>query len=188
MMDKKARDTAAKYPLPIRAVHWLRACLVLGLLACGWYMTGLPEGDLSSFLYKNHKKFGILVWLVAVLHLGLRWRYKSVLPSAPQALAAWEKLLSHLIHRLIIALTLLVPMMGYLLSSTFTQSDGVPFFFIARLPDFLPKNDAAFEVFQTLHKYSAYLLLACVVLHVAGALKHRFQDKGGKTDVLPRMM
>ncbi|WP_230987278.1 cytochrome b [Allorhizobium terrae] len=188
MMDKKARDTVEKYPLSMRAVHWLRACLVLGLLVCGWYMTGLPEGDLSSFLYKNHKKFGILVWLVALLHLGLRWRYKSVLPSAPQALAAWEKLLSHLIHRLIIALTLLVPMMGYLLSSTFTQSDGVPFFFIARLPDFLPKNDAAFEVFQTLHKYSAYLLLACVVLHVAGALKHRFQDKGGKTDVLPRMM
>jgi cytochrome b561 len=83
---------------------------------------------------------------------------------------------------------LLVPLMGYLLSSTFTESDGVPFFFISRLPDFVPKNDAAFAVFQTLHKYSAYTLLACIVFHVAGALKHRFHDKGGETDVLPRML
>jgi cytochrome b561 len=188
MTDQKARMSVVKYPWPVRAVHWLRAFLVLGVLGCGWYMSGLPEGDLSSFLYKNHKQFGIIVWLIALFHLTLRWRYKAVIPGTPQALAAWEKLLSHLIHRLLIVLTLLVPLMGYLLSSTFTESDGVPFFFISRLPDFVPKNDAAFAVFQTLHKYSAYTLLACIVFHVAGALKHRFHDKGGETDVLPRML
>lgn len=151
-------------------------------------MTGLAEGDVSSFLYPNHKQFGILVWLLALLHLAVRWYHRAVMPSSPPALSALEKWLSHLIHRLIVALTLLVPVMGYLLSSTYTQSDGVPFFFISRIPDFLPKNDAVFAVFQALHRYSAYLLLACIALHVAGALKHRFQDKGGKNDVIPRML
>jgi len=52
----------------------------------------------------------------------------------------------------------------------------------------LPKNDDAFEIFEALHAYSAYFLLALIVLHIAGALKHRLQDKGGETDVLPRML
>ena len=190
MTDTPKDGRANKYPLPIRVLHWLRAVLVLGVLGCGWFMTGRPESDAyaSSFLYPNHKQFGVLVWILALVHLLLRWRYRASMPGTPAALAPWEKWLSHAMHRLIIALTLLVPLLGYSLSTSFTQSDGVPFFFISRLPELLPKNDAAFVVFQTLHKYSAYALLACIVLHVAGTLKHRFLDKAGETDVLPRML
>jgi cytochrome b561 len=64
----------------------------------------------------------------------------------------------------------------------------VPFFFIGQLPELLPKNDDAFEVFGELHEYGAYILLSLIVLHVAGAIKHRITDKGGETDVLPRML
>ncbi len=180
----------AKYPLSIRCLHWLRALLILGLIATGWYMTRLPESDMAtaSFLYPNHKQFGVLVWLLAVVHLTLRWQYKKRLPTAPSGLTAWEKILSHAIHWLLIVLTLLVPLLGYSLSSSFTQSDGIPFFFIEQLPQLLPKNDAAFAVFQMLHRYGAYLMLACIALHVAGALKHRLLDKGKETDVLQRML
>lgn len=190
MTDKTSDNGATKYPRSIRILHWLRAALVLGMIGSGWYMTGLPESDMdiASFLYPNHKQFGVLVWLLAVLHLVLRWRYKALLPHSPAGLAVWEKILSHVMHRMIMLLTLLVPMLGYSLSASFTQSDGVPFFFVSRLPDILPKNDNAFAVFQSLHKYSAYLLLACILLHVAGALKHRLQNKGGEMDVLPRML
>ena len=190
MTDTTSEDRAKKYPLSIRLLHWMRALLVLGLIGCGWYMTGLPESDMdtSSFLYPNHKQFGVLVWLLALVHLAMRWRYEASMPRVPLGLAPWEKWFSHVIHRLLIALTLLVPLLGYALSSSFTQSDGVPFFFVSHIPELLPKNDAAFAVFQTLHKYAAYALLACIALHVAGALKHRLQDKGGKTDVLPRML
>lgn len=179
-----------KYPLSIRILHWLRALVILGLIGSGWYMTRLPEDDAvtSAFLYPNHKQFGVLIWLLAVLHLTLRWRYKVCLPHPPSTLTPWEKWLSHGIHRLIITLTLLVPLLGYCMSSSFTQSDGVPFFFISHIPELLPKNDSAFAVFQALHRYCAYALLACILLHVAGTLKHRLQDKGGATDVLPRML
>lgn len=179
-----------KYPVSIRILHWLRAFLVLGMIGSGWYMTGLPESDMdtSSFLYPNHKQFGVLVWLLALVHLVLRWRYEASMPRIPLGLAPWEKWLSHMIHWLLIALTLIVPLLGYSLSSSFTLSDGVPFFFVSHIPELLPKNDAVFAVFQMLHRYAAYALLACIVLHVAGALKHRLRDKGGITDVLPRML
>ena len=144
--------------------------------------------DASTFFYHNHKQFGVLVWLLALVHLALRWRYRVSMPRPPLALAPWEKCLSQVIHRLLIALTLLVPLLGYSLSGSLTQSDGVPFFFASHIPELLPKNDAAFVVFQALHKYAAYALLACIFLHLAGALKHRLQDKSGETDVLARML
>lgn len=179
-----------KYPLPIRILHWVRALIIFGLLASGWYMTRIWEThpQTAEFLYPNHKQFGVLVWLLAIVHLTLRAYYKQGLPSAPVALKPWEKNLSYIIHKVIILLTVLVPLLGYSMSSSFAQSDGVPFFFIPHIPEILPKNDDAFVVFQTLHRYCAYLLLACVGLHMAGAIKHRLQDKNGETDVLPRMM
>jgi cytochrome b561 len=87
-----------------------------------------------------------------------------------------------------IALAIAVPVMGYCMSSSFTLSDGVPFFFFGELPELLPKSDKAFEVFQLLHKTGAYTLLGLVGLHVLGALKHRFWDKGEDTDVLARLL
>lgn len=188
-MHSETGQARAKYPLSMRILHWLRAIIILGLIWSGWYMTRLPETTpLETFdlFYPNHKQFGVLVWLLAVVHLTIRWRNRAILPQTPATLTGWEKTLSHAVHRLIIALTLLVPLLGYAMSSSFTQSDGVPFFF-GDLPELLPKNDDNFEIFDMLHQYGAYVLLGLIVLHVAGAVKHRLFDKGGETDVLPRM-
>ncbi len=190
-MHNETGQPGIKYPLSMRILHWARALIILGLIWSGWYMTTLPETtpmETFGFFYDNHKQFGVLVWLLALVHLTIRWRNRSILPQTPEALTGWEKMLSHLVHRLIIALTVLVPLLGYSMSSSFTQSDGVPFFFFGHLPEVLPKNDNAFEVFDALHKYSAYVLLGLIVLHLAGAIKHRLMDKGGETDVLPRML
>lgn len=149
-------------------------------------MTGLLEDNVTSsaMLYPNHKQFGVLVWLLALVHLIVRWRYRASVPYPPSNLSPWEKWLSHATHRLMVVLTLITPLLGYSLSSSFAQSDGMPFFFISQIPELLPKRDAAFAIFQALHRYSAYTLLACILLHIAGSLKHRLGD----TDVLPRML
>lgn len=179
-----------KYPLAIRILHWIRAGLIFGLIASGWYMSGLYETNpqTADFLYPNHKQFGVLIWLLALVHLALRRSYKSSLPVAAEGLKRWEKALSHVVHKIIIALTLIIPLLGYAMSSSYTQSAGVPFFFISHIPEILPKNDNAFYIFQTLHGNAAYLLLACILLHVAGALKHLITDKNGPSDVMPRML
>lgn len=189
-MQSDTGQPAAKYPLSMRLLHWTRAAIILGLIWSGWYMTRLPETtpmETFDLFYPNHKQFGVLIWLLALVHLTLRWRNRATLPQTPSTLTGWEKTLSHLVHRLIMALTLIIPLLGYSMSSSFTQSDGVPFFFV-ELPELLPKNDAAFEIFDMLHQYSAYVLLGLIVLHIAGSAKHRLQDKGGESDVLPRML
>jgi len=190
-MDGNGKQASLKYPLSMRLLHWARAVIILGLIWSGWYMTRLPETtpmETFDLFYPNHKQFGVLVWLLALVHLTIRWRNRAMLPQTPSSLKPWEKTLSHVTHRTIIVLTLLVPVFGYCMSSSFTQSDGVPFFFFGELPELLPKNDKAFDVFHELHELSAYALFALVGLHMAGAIKHRLWDKGGETDVLPRML
>lgn len=176
-----------RYPLSLRILHWVRAALILGLITLGYVMTSLPETSPYAYawFYPTHKEFGILVLLIAIVQLLIRSR--STLPALPPGLSRWEVILSKVVHKAMLVLIVVVPLMGYSMSSSFTQSDGVPFFFV-ELPELLPKNDKAFEIFDMLHTYLAYTLLALIVLHVAGVLKHRFLDKGGDTDVLPRML
>lgn len=176
-----------RYPLAMRVLHWVRAVLILGLIAVGWTMVSLNDDASGKFdiLYPLHKEFGVLLFFIAVVQLLIRSR--AALPVLPDGLARWEVILSKAVHHTMLALIVIVPLMGYSMSSSFTQSDGVPFFF-TELPELLPKNDGAFAVFQALHKYLAFTLLGLIVLHVAGVLKHRFLDKGGDTDVLPRML
>lgn len=135
MTEPMQARRGVRYPVAIRLLHWVRALLILGLIATGWLMTGRAEDDaMAATLYPNHKQFGVFVWLVALVHLTLRWHYRAILPHAPQSLKGWEKWLSHGIHRLIIALTFLTPLLGYSMSTSLPQGDGVPFFFLPHLP------------------------------------------------------
>lgn len=176
-----------RYPLALRILHWVRAALILGLLPLGLVMVSLPDATPAKFetLYPLHKELGVLLFFIAVTQLLTYLR--STRPALPKGLARWEVVLAKTVHRAMILLIIIVPLMGYSMSSSFTQSDGVPFFGL-QVPELLPKNDDAFAIFQTLHKYLAYGLILLIVLHVAGVVKHRVVDKDGDTDVLPRML
>lgn len=176
-----------RYPRPMRWLHWIRAALILGLIALGWLMTTLPDTTAAKFewMYPVHKEFGVLAFVVGMT--ALVWRARSRVPAHPAGLARWEVRLSSVVHYAMLTLAIVVPLMGYAMSSSFTQSDGVPFFGLA-LPEVLPKNDAAFAVFAWAHRTLAYLLLALIAVHVAGVLKHRFLDRSSGTDVLPHMV
>lgn len=177
-----------RYPAAMRWLHWLRAVVVLGTLTIGVTMVNMPDELPVKFevLYPNHKQFGILAFLLVAVALVVR--VGAQVPKPPAALAAWEHTLSKVVHCAMLFLLVAVPLMGYMMSSTFTQSDGVPFFFFGHLPELLPKNDQWFERFQLLHRILAYTLLGLLVLHIAGVLKHRFLDKDAQADVLKRML
>lgn len=185
-MSHEIQPTIDKYPAALRILHWVRALLVLGLIAAGWTMTVLDDALAAKFnlLYPLHKSFGVLALLIVLAQLAIR--VMSTLPGPPP-LPTPERLLSQAVHIAMYALLLIVPLMGYAMSSSYIDSDGV-FFFGIHLPELLPKDDGRFKLFQFLHKTLAYSLLALVTLHIAGALKHRYFDKDRRTDVLPRIV
>ncbi len=175
-----------KYPVTMRILHWIMAVIILGMVWAGWTMVSMDDHVPAKFdvFYPWHKSFGMLILILVLVRLATRLR--ASIPPLPAGLTSWEAKLSKMAHVGLYTLMVLVPCMGYAMSSSYTQSDGV-FFFGVNLPELLPKNDARFEVFQALHKYLAFTLLALIVLHVVGALKHRFLDKNRGNDVLSRM-
>lgn len=187
MKTQASYNVVDKYPLVLRLLHWARAMLIAAQLWTGWTMVGLNDNLPAKFdwYYPTHKQFGILTLLLVLVQLVIRSR--KALPAPPVGLATWEKKCSKVAHYLLYGLAIVVPLMGYSMSSTYTQSDGVPFFLI-HLPELLPKNDNWFKVFQWLHRTLAYTLLVLIVLHVLGALKHRFVDADPSNDVLRRML
>jgi cytochrome b561 len=177
---------AGRYPLSMRVLHWLMAAIIIVLLVAGITMVRLDDQVPAKFqvLFPWHKSFGLLAFILLVIRLWVRARNR--VPALPEGISGWERKAVRAGSFLFYALMIFVPCMGYALSSTYTQSDG-EFFFGVNLPELLPKNDAQYEVFWLLHRIGAFVLLGLLVLHILGALKHRFLDRNRANDVLSRM-
>jgi cytochrome b561 len=176
-----------KYPASMRAMHWLMAILIFGQIFVGWFMTPYDEArePLVGQLYWWHKSFGLLVFLFVFIRLTIRLRHKH--PELPETLPALDRKLAHLAHRVLYFLIVMLPITGYTISSTYEFSDGVTFFGIV-VPELFPHNKVAYEAADLLHAILAYTLLAVVVMHVAGVVKHRYFDGNPENDVLSRML
>lgn len=172
-----------KYNLSLRLLHWLMAVLAIGLIASGWYMESLPREATDKFaLYPWHKSFGVTLFLLLIVRVIIR--FTSKIPATPAKLAPWEKLLTSAAHFLLYALMLLVPLSGIIMSDAGGHS--VNFFFTSF--DIMATDKPLAGQARGLHGILPYLLLGVVVLHIAGALKHRFFDKDPEVDVLKRML
>ncbi|NVJ68318.1 MAG: cytochrome b [Gammaproteobacteria bacterium] len=172
-----------KYNLTMRLIHWLMAIMFIGIIASGWYMEGIPRDDPNKYaLYPWHKSFGFTFLMLIVLRILVRFTSKK--PALPAKLAPWEQMLTKVGHFLLYLLMLLVPLSGFIFSDT----GGHPINFFFTEFDFLETNKELSGKAHGAHGILPYVLLGVVVLHIAGALKHRFIDKDPEVDVLKRML
>ena len=173
-----------KYALSSRILHWLMAVIILFLLGLGIYMTDFLSKEASNRMeiYNLHKSLGVVVLILVVIRLINRFVKKP--PALPETMASWERVAAHLTHIFLYALMIVVPLSGYLMSNSF----GYPvMLFGIQMPFIIATNFELGKVFAEAHEIAAFSLLGLVVLHVAGALKHRFFDKP-QNDVLGRMI
>lgn len=174
-MTKDARYTGTAI-----ALHWLLALALLGLLAMGAYMTSLPFSPSRLKLYNWHKWAGILVLALSVARLAWRLTHR---PPADAAMPAWQRRAAHAAHAALYLLFFAVPLAGWAYSS----GAGFPvvLFGVWPLPDLVGPDRALAETLKSVHGTMAWTLLALIVLHVAGAMKHQLIDRDG---LLHRML
>lgn len=155
-------------------LHWLLALLILGSLAVGLYMTGLPFSPQRLKLYNWHKWAGVLILGLSAARL--LWRLVQRPPAMPP-MPAWQQRAAHGAHLALYLLFFAVPLSGWAYSS----AAGFPIvlFAVLPLPDWVPVSRELAETLKPVHHYLAYALAAVVGLHVAGALKHHFIDRDG---------
>lgn len=174
------KDTPQQFSKITVALHWLVALLMIALLAVGIYMA--EAHDYS--LYGLHKSFGVVVFVLAIARVV--WRIQNGWPVPASNYKAYEHTLAHVIHWILILGTLIMPISGVIMSSM--GGHNVPLFGFDLIPgnpdpanpnEVLPRNAELGEAAETVHALVGYLLIACIALHIVGALKHHIIDKDG---------
>ena len=177
-------NSADKYGLVSRAIHGVMLLLVFGMIGVGMYMADLDKADeMRKVLLEMHTSTGVVVLLLAVVRIA--WLRVSPAPRLPAALENWEKTLTTVVRSLMYLLMLLIPVAGILAVNT--KGVAVGFYGLFELPMLTGENEGLHELMEEVHEILAFSLLFLVVLHVAGALKHRFFDMGNELDVMKRM-
>lgn len=165
-------QTSQQYVVAIRILHWLMACILLSLIAAGWYMSDLPKEDpLRGTFYSLHKSFGVTVLALVIVRLTIR--LMTVTPDFPSSLRAWEKMAARVGHCVLYGLMFLIPLVGISMSNGFGHPVS---WFGLELPRIIEENRPAAMELATLHGWLAYLLLGVIAVHASAALKHLFLD------------
>ncbi|MEO1321850.1 MAG: cytochrome b/b6 domain-containing protein [Pseudomonadota bacterium] len=181
--------SSERYSSVAIALHWLIALAIIGMILGGWYMTDLPDGAPGQyFLYQMHKSIGITILLLSVARI--IWRAMNPPPALPDDMNGLEKTASHLVHLGFYGLMIALPLTGWLYSSVSVKLD-VPtvLYGVISWPD-VPfvdglKTEAASGAVNFIHSKLAWVALALLGLHVAGAVKHEISAEEG---VLNRMI
>ena len=71
------------YTKTAKALHWLMAALLFGLLGIGFYMHDLPLSPEKLQLYSWHKWAGVTIFLLSAARL--LWRLAHPAPALPAA-------------------------------------------------------------------------------------------------------
>ncbi|MFZ3087073.1 MAG: cytochrome b [Methylotenera sp.] len=185
---------STRYTKTAIVLHGLIALGIFAMFALGWYMSELPKEapkqsafdlfDLGiytwqlaegvsprNFYFNLHKSVGVT--LLALIAFRVLWRITHRPPAMLSSYKAWERKLATGTHHLLYLLMVAVPVSGLIMAAS--SKYGVKWFginFIAGLD-----NKGLRELFQEVHEVVGVILLALIILHIVGALKHKFIDK-----------
>jgi cytochrome b561 len=161
-------------------LHWLMAVVILGMIACGWYMSELEgEDPLRPLLYDLHKAFGVTAFVLVVIRLLVRFTSRK--PALPNSFRPLEVKAAATGHALLYVLMIAVPLSGYAMSTLFGFSVK---WFGLELPKLLPVDRLLARDVKEMHELFAYSLLAVIAIHVAAVIKHYLFEK---VNLLSRM-
>lgn len=175
------QHTMQKYSGVAQALHWLIALLVIAQFAAIWTAEALPKGELKLFLVLSHKSIGITVLGLAVIRLV--WRFVRTPPPFPGTMPVAEQWTARITHWLLYALIFIMPLSGWLMSSTGGRQ--VEWFWLFAVPDLMSKNKYWNDIFHETHEIMAWVLFALALFHILAALWHVAIKKDG---LLKRML
>jgi cytochrome b561 len=172
------KNSALRFGIVAILIHWIIAVLMIALLVLGLYMVSLPFSLEKLKLYGWHKEYGFLVLFLASFRL--IWRLSNPVPEL--ALPWLEKVAARSMHLVFYGFMFAMPITGWLI----TSAAGLPasFFGLFTLPNLVTPDEHQMILFEWMHQWLGYALIAAISLHCAAALKHHFINKD---DILRRM-
>jgi cytochrome b561 len=155
------------YTLAAKFYHWTTAVLIAAMFVTIW-LRGFVESKSAAqaFWTNTHTSLGILVFGLTVLRLLSRVRT----PESGES--AFAEFLRTAMHRTLLAVTLLLPISGFV---RMAARNRVTDFFGYAIPSPFGDAPSIYAIGRALHGDAMqYVVLALIALHVAAALGHHF--------------
>jgi len=168
-----------RYSLLQISLHWLTLLLIVLTYAAMLTRGYFPE-DQRPWVRLLHYNFGIAVWVLVFIRIGLRHRYLS--PPITPAIPQWQALLATLMHWCLYLLFLALPILGVLA----LEYGGRSLVFLGwQVPQFVTPDPATRAWIKNTHELLASVGYYVIALHALAALFHHYIVKD---DTLKRMM
>jgi cytochrome b561/polyisoprenoid-binding protein YceI len=159
-------------------LHWAIAALLAFQISVGWALEDLGARGFS--LYQLHKSIGISVLVLTLARVAVRYWKPHPAPTE----GGWQGGLAKAVHGGLYIFMLGAPLTGWALVSTAKVKVPTLIFGLIPLPH-LPLPISAHGLAESGHGLLAWIGIALLLLHVAGALRHHFLIGDG---LLWRMM
>lgn len=176
-------NSQTTYGSVTKTVHWLMAVMVLSMIPLGIVANGMANADaLKPVLFSIHKTLGVAIFFLAIGRIA--WAIAQPKPGGLHPDRKAESFLAELVHWLLYASLVVVPLSGWVHHAATTGFAPIWWPFGQNLP-FVPKDDGLAHAAAALHIIFERVLVLSFVLHFVGALKHHFIDRD---DTLRRML
>jgi len=172
-------NTKNAYGTISKCFHWVIALMIIAMLIIGCSL-GFTHKATFQALMHYHQSLGVTILILMVLRL--IWRLCATSPTYPNSMTPFEVTLAHAMAWLFYVLIFTIIVAGILMTAF--HGYAIKFWgWNIHLPITPSKNMN--HIFNTIHIYTAWIILACVIIHVLAALYHHFIRKD---DVLKRMI
>lgn len=177
------QNTSHSFGSLTRAFHWLTALLILTAIPLGIIANDMAYDSSAAlaqkaYVFSLHKTVGIAAFATAALRI--LWALTQTHPAPLHPDRRAETALAAAIHWLLYISMLAVPLSGWVHHAA---TDGfAPILWptglqIGQNLPLVPKSETVAQIAGTLHWVFTKLLIAAIVLHIAGALKHHVLDR-----------
>lgn len=172
-----------RYTRTAVVLHWVVAALILTNLALALCVDHLDDAWVRPVI-DTHKSIGITVLGLALLRI--LWRMGHHPPPLPQRYTRWEIRAAHIAHGFLYAFMIAMPLSGWMHDSAWKDAATHPMRLFGVVPwerlGFISSmepvaKEALHTLLGTVHASLGYALLALLLLHIGGALKHQWMDK-----------
>lgn len=190
------------YTKTAKVLHWLIAIGIFVMFGIGWFMADLPkeapkqmaydildlgvytwnlseEASPRTFYFNLHKSIGVTIFTLILIRI--LWRFTHKPPALLTSYKAMERKLANGAHHLLYLLMVALPVSGIIMA-TYSKY-GIKWFGINFLGG--TDNKPMRDLFKEAHEIIGLIMVTVIVIHILGALKHKFIDKD---ETLSRML
>ncbi|WP_341366360.1 cytochrome b/b6 domain-containing protein [Yoonia sp. BS5-3] len=172
-------NTASHYGRVTKIFHWITALLIFAVIPLGLVANKLPYETSEQLAFKAqlfsiHKTLGVLIFFVACGRILWALMQRKPGPLHPDRKA--ETFLAELVHWLLYISLVAVPLSGWVHHAATTGFAPILLPIGQDLP-LVPKSESLAATTSALHWLWSKIMVASILLHVAGALKHQIIDK-----------